>query len=108
MVPPLCILVCRYYRRLQRRYVPNPELDTATMTSTGGSSNGGSGAAMPADGNGGSSQGAVCAGLDLPIYNINLLRCSMQKHNELLLTEHFQAVRPSSNQNCVTRPQAIG
>ena len=78
----------RYFRRLQKRYAPQSlsrGIDDAVAGGPQDSGNSG--------GSGSSSAEASDPSLQYPITCVNLLRCSMQKRNELTLSEHFAEVR---------------
>ncbi|KAK9818315.1 hypothetical protein WJX72_010447 [[Myrmecia] bisecta] len=78
----------RYFRRLQRRYVPNPDVQASIRSVEGRRSSSGG-----ASSSGGESDGEAAADVDrslrVPVTCINLLRCNMQRKDELLLSEHF-------------------
>ena len=87
--------VCRYFRRLQKRYTPNPTVKAALAEVNGQAQ------AEHEMQDSDSPSPSTDASLQLPVTCINLLRCSMQvsiKHvclHEHILAGWYEHVRPT-------------
>lgn len=73
----------RYFRRLQKRYTPDPVVKAALEQTREQS------AEQHEQQNGDSLPESSDASLQLPVTCINLLRCNMQRQDELMLSEAF-------------------
>eukprot|EP00891_Asterochloris_glomerata_P005930 jgi/Astpho2/5930/Aster-02418 len=92
----------RYFRRLQKRYTPDPELEAALRA-----------AGTHSQPQGSSEDGSDDEGADgvvgdpstrTPVNCINLLRCSMQRQDELMLSEHFSEGVRAVRKSCPRAP----
>ncbi|KAK9827235.1 hypothetical protein WJX81_000601 [Elliptochloris bilobata] len=100
----------RYFRRLQKRYAPDP----AVASALGAAAEAADCAASSGNGvdGGGAEEGGDAdedgdASLRVPVACINLLRCNMQRKDELLLSEHFAEGVRRARRRCAGAPLRV-